>query len=36
MSTYMGGKQMWLKWQQNYNHYDVGYPGIYIHVNYYE
>lgn len=27
MSTYMGGKQMWIKWQQNYNHYVVGYPG---------
>lgn len=27
MFTYMGGSQMWIKWQQNYNHYEVGYPG---------
>ncbi|VDI60130.1 Hypothetical predicted protein [Mytilus galloprovincialis] len=30
---FMGGKQMWIKWQQNYNHYDVGYPG-YMDVAY--
>jgi hypothetical protein len=28
VTPYIGGSQMWIKIQQNYNHYEVGYPGI--------
>ncbi|XP_063403697.1 uncharacterized protein LOC134687376 [Mytilus trossulus] len=27
VTPYMGGQQMWIKIQQNYNHYEVGFPG---------
>ena len=30
--TYTGGQQVFIKWLQNFNHYEIGFPGSIFHA----